>query len=994
MALAEFARETGTELLFDRKLVDGLVARPVSGRLSARDALSRLLSGTGIAYREASGSFVLFRPSAQPTRAAADDPPVPEILVIGRRSQNADIRRTENDIQPYKVATRREIENAHRSNIEEFTRARVPANAQNRTLAQDVVSGRRGNVRSAIDLRGLGRRSTLVLVDGRRLPSAIDFEIEFDQPDLNGVPLSAVERIETLTGTAGGIHGPGALGGVINVVLSRDYSGADLQVRSGISSRGDAKQLQVEGRIGLSPNDGRTGLMLLASHQISQPQLAGERDFDVRARRLQFANDPSQFVRLLTTGNAINVFSATGANLVLDPQFGSVPLGAPFTFLPLGFEGTPAEAVALLQQNAGKVDLQLPPDGNGRFRSLVSRATVTSGLVNLRHHLTDHLELFVDGLAYRNEGWFRRGDVTVLAPTFSIAPTNPFRQPVWIRYPLPGSSEITRAASDTARVTAGAIAKLPHGWSGSADYNLGFSRTRRRAGGPTVTDLYSGALGRGTPGSRGVVVPAPFGSYSQLLAAAALQQVRRESTSTSRNNFSEANVRAAGPLLQAKGGPVVLSLLGQQRIEKVPVSEDVRDFGDGFVFTQALPARKQAVSSAYAELRAPLLANDAAILSGLELQFAVRFDRASTTFRPEEALFDKQTGPVATVRSDGFNYTLGAKFYPLPRLMARASVATGELYPTIGQLTPREITLSFQGTPTQTSLDPKRGGQPVGGGAPVTIVDRGSSSIEPERARTISVGAVFDASGNGGPRISIDYSRIDKRREIIPFPLSIPALLAAEEAFPDRVMRGILTEADARRGFTAGPVTGLDLRSVNEGSTIAEAIDLEFDWAVPLAGGTEVRAYGSATWQPRFETRSGTGRPWVDTLGFINGPSAWRANAGAEWRKGPLAVDVNVQMFSRYRVTYAGDLATRNPQVLRYQGREFVPSQAYVDLSVRRRFQLGPGGGLINAVDLRFGVQNVFDKRPPTIANQFEVPYSTYGDARRRRFQLTLASEF
>jgi outer membrane receptor protein involved in Fe transport len=83
-----------------------------------------------------------------------------------------------------------------------------------------------------------------------------------------------------------------------------------------------------------------------------------------------------------------------------------------------------------------------------------------------------------------------------------------------------------------------------------------------------------------------------------------------------------------------------------------------------------------------------------------------------------------------------------------------------------------------------------------------------------------------------------------------------------------------------------------------------------------------------------------------------------------------------------------------NGVILRFQGRERVPSQAYVDFAARRRFQLRGGVGPSNSVEVRFGVQNVFDKRPPTIVSPYAVPYSTYGDARRRRFELALSADF
>jgi hypothetical protein len=212
-ALAELAAQAGFEILFDEQILADAQVAPLTGVMSADEALRRLLAGTRLGYHCTSDGLIVLYRLAEPA-AGGGDGAIPEILVIGRRTQNVDIRRTENDIQPYKVATRAEIERAHRSNVEDFTRGRVPANAQTRTFAQDTTR-QRGVTRSALDLRGLGRRRTLVLLDGKRLPSVRTVDLDFDQPDLNGILLSAIERIETLTGTAGGIYGPSALGGVV-----------------------------------------------------------------------------------------------------------------------------------------------------------------------------------------------------------------------------------------------------------------------------------------------------------------------------------------------------------------------------------------------------------------------------------------------------------------------------------------------------------------------------------------------------------------------------------------------------------------------------------------------------------------------------------------------------------------------------------------------------------------------------------------------------------
>src|SRR3546814_20910827 len=50
--------------------------------------------------------------------------------------------------------------------------------------------------RSGINLRGLGENQTLILVDGRRL-SGVSAGFRPGQPNINGIPLAAVERIRS-----------------------------------------------------------------------------------------------------------------------------------------------------------------------------------------------------------------------------------------------------------------------------------------------------------------------------------------------------------------------------------------------------------------------------------------------------------------------------------------------------------------------------------------------------------------------------------------------------------------------------------------------------------------------------------------------------------------------------------------------------------------------------------------------------------------------------
>src|SRR3546814_10763655 len=95
-----------------------------------------------------------------------------------------------------------------------------------------TTTSQSGNIlgdKSAINLRGLGENQTLILVDGRRL-SSLSAGFSPGQPNLNGIPLAAVERIEVLQTTASAIYGGSAPGGVINVVLRRGYEGGEVSV--------------------------------------------------------------------------------------------------------------------------------------------------------------------------------------------------------------------------------------------------------------------------------------------------------------------------------------------------------------------------------------------------------------------------------------------------------------------------------------------------------------------------------------------------------------------------------------------------------------------------------------------------------------------------------------------------------------------------------------------------------------------------------------------
>jgi outer membrane receptor protein involved in Fe transport len=77
---------------------------------------------------------------------------------------------------------------------------------------------------ATVDLRGLGSERTLVLVNGRRLPSGSPQQAALGA-DLNQIPAALVDRVEVLTGGASATYGSDAIAGVVNFITKRDFEG-------------------------------------------------------------------------------------------------------------------------------------------------------------------------------------------------------------------------------------------------------------------------------------------------------------------------------------------------------------------------------------------------------------------------------------------------------------------------------------------------------------------------------------------------------------------------------------------------------------------------------------------------------------------------------------------------------------------------------------------------------------------------------------------------
>ncbi len=791
----------------------------------------------------------------------------------------------------------------------------------------------------------------------------------------------------------------GAIGGVVNVILRRDYRGADLFLTSGISDRGDAGRMRLEGRIGFTPDGGTTDVMLYGAFSFSQRLRYDQRDYDERSRRLRFANDPAGYVAPygsrsnLPLSNAILVTSANGSPLSLDPAFGGTSLGASFTYLPLDFVGTDADRRAALVANAGKIDLAPPTDLSGRRRSLVNRPDVISGLLNIRRRFGDGIEAFVDGIYFRNRGRTRYATAAPNATTLADAPNNPFAQRVIYRYPSGLETEIT-SDSELLRLVGGLITDLPGGWRASAEFAFGSARYDASDVSSLANNgVYSAAIATGLPASDGKPALFPLGDWPDFQSARATYFSPTSNRITIPNRFIDATVRLGGPVVALPGGDLSINLLGELRRERIPDVDINFTLPGAGAIALFIQQRTQKVRSAYAEVRAPLVAMDSGLLPlrGLELQLAARYDGPSRP-HPGEREFTR-SGAARNAARLGRSQCLGihCRRQGLSIAYADAARQLCDRPPAADPCPAPGIPECFP--PSLHPLaDPRRGGRPVASEGPIEAITAGSNDILQEVGRTLSIGAVLNPEARGGPRLSIDYSRIATSREPLPLGLTAVNLVRMEDLYADRVIRAPLTDEDRALGFTAGRIVRFDLRSGNFGRRIVETVDIQFDWRLRDILGGELAPYAQATWLPSLRTRSAPGQPWIERSGYIDGPVSWRVNGGATWTRGRSAIDLNLQYFDSYRVTlFDPAAADQNAHTIRFQGRERLPAQVYVDLAGRHRFDMS---GLLRSIEVRLGILNLFDRSPPILADPNSIGYSAYGDPRRRRFELVVASKF
>lgn len=1020
-ALNQWARQSDRSIVFRTEDVATIETKGVEGRMTAAAALNSLLDGTGFVAVLENGAIALQRGgdgSADGSTAAAGSAAgaTPDILVTGQRAftLNTGIKRSQDDSQPFIVLSGDEIRRSGAPNLETFLRDRLSVNSEPGLSETPPATTQAGGLPSArglssINLRGLGVRDTLILVDGRRQPGVNLGNGDLAQAQITGIPLASIERIEVLASSASGIYGSGASGGVVNIITKRDFSGGQISARYNNTDDFKKGEGQVDLTYGIPFENGRTRLSFAGSWQKSLPLLYGDReDLARRSREQVLAERPDLFdgIDSVPPSTTVNYRAQGGKPLQLKPQYGGTVLKSPIGTVPVGFRGIAIDGVAPLVAAVGSYNLER---GNtttvpGVRAAMLYGSKLLNGTVTLRREFNPWLTAYVSGSASRSES---NTNFTSGPTSFTLAedaPNNPFTTALQIALPPIARESRIQAINEQRSIIAGAIIKLPFDWQALVDVPYS---TAKFTGDITPSFLDSTVQLGLESGARDALRDLTLRPLTITYDATPFGSAREPAKTTT---FTP-SLRFAGPL------PITLGGGKPQVTVNVEYSSDrvVGTRGTYFNGTSAVttfqPESRQKMLSYYAEVVLPVFgqANNIPLVRLLEFRMSARGERYSGTggtslnCYPELASLSTDNpygecpGPadietLAETSRARIDPSLSFRWFPFQSLMFRGSYTTGFLPPRLSQLT------SLAGNATILPVDTARGGEIIGVnpgpfGLTVPAVIGGNPDVKPESSRTISLGTVFEPGGFlKGLRFSADWTKVEKRDVYFDPSLIFLGLGPDPQDIFDRYIRavpGAVTRAAPSDGFAVGKIISIDGRLTNLNSIATEAVDFTLDYNGPLFGGT-ISASARASTILLLRVSPFPGEPTEEyrgvapSRGFASlitpGGFKWRGSAWANWSKGPVTVGWAGRYFDSYQRNLA-DSATVN-----VTNSPIIPAQFYHDVTFSYRFSFD--------ATLTAGINNVFKKLPPIDPGNYPQFYSPYADPRLRHFYLGISKAF
>ena len=952
--------------------------------------------------------------AGQAVLAQAASTTLERVEVTGSNIRRADAETA----SPVQVITKQEIEQSGKGTVAEYLQT-LTADGQG-SVPFTYGRGFSGATSSGISLRGLGANATLVLINGRRVTSAVlADDAQRSYTDLNQIPLEAVERVEVLKDGASSIYGSDAVAGVVNIILKKNFVGTVAKATYGVSQEGDGKEPRVALTHGFGDmgKDGynvllnlefgkkdpiyyrdRAGRGSVGVSAIGQPQwgfdpnagpnnnigrLGGQGwiQVDAAGKRTNNTSNPS-FIGNVRNPVTLDYYSRSDAAGVGFTRFfpGSATYCNANTNLP---QNNPAGGCIEDQRQAINQIQPLHETGSffGRFSKQINADI--EGFVELGFYSTKSR---VEGLAIPpSSAFFPPNGIavsqTVITQLGAAHPDNPYFGTA-ARLSYNPQFDIGNGGTDSKAHTSRFVAGLKGTWATwDFDTAVTFSEGKQT---DTSTKVINWRVKNAllNPTAANVAAATAFSPQYAALPAGSFWRIGENAglnsaalydallDDQSRRGSSRqygADFKVSREFGKLDGGAIGVAFGAEARHEYSNLAQwDGQGNYQGLSLTSYSGDRN--VAAAYTEVLLP-------VLKTLELNAALRFDHYSDA-------------------GNSWTPKFGAKWKALDTLAVRATYARGFRAPSIPEKTAiaafggividdnaRCAALTAAGIAAATVTATCKGIAPA-------FVINGNPALEPEKSKSTTLGIVWDITSKTS--LTADLWQIKRSGLIV------------NEDGQSAIDAGRLTRdpATALAAGDPGGILSAAVLYVNANDSLTRGLDLEFKHRWDLGSGMG-KLTGGATWTHLFTQRvtfaDGSVHDYAGTHGNCDitnciGSPKDKVSLAATWDMGQWRLGTNVNY--RGPMDNKFEKSDTSCADVLLNGQDFpsgckVKSFTTVDISGAWKFGKN--------TEVFGSVSNVFDRVPPPDFQTYgAIGYNPldYSGAIGRMFRVGLKHQF
>ncbi len=1005
-SIPEFARQAGVRIVAPGRTLSKITTPRLVGSHDVREALRKLLAGTGLRVVSDNGTTITLAnadvgtrmaptparvvaqtsaPVAAPSRRAVPAPAtetgpdeVPdgeEIIVTGSRVERSAVAAA----SPVTTLSDKRIMNSGVANIGDLLM---------QTPSISVGEGSRNSTQVFLNLRGLGVNRTLTVIDGRRrvsgspVSSAVDMSI---------YPAALIERVEIVTGGASAIYGADAVTGAVNVILKRDFEGLQANGRVGVTGEGGSKDYVASVIGGGRFVDGRGSVTLGVAYQRVEPLRTLQRRFYRENGDITLSANPKNtgpkdgiFDQIVYTDAVFpayaydGVFALGGKRYVVDQ--GQLRLTR-HDAAPNGVFGSVAQG----------------GDGynNVDFDYLRRQVQTVSAIGRLGYEVADDMRLFVD-FEYANKranspgvGDFDLGSTIRIDNPFvpqalrDLMIDNGVQQITVTRSSRDQGVRNDRTDADVLTVAGGIEGHLDNGWSYTAFAQHGSYRQNTQTTGRRIAARYAEAIDvisdpvTGDPVCRSATARAagclPVNILGETVSSAqALDYFKPVLKTFFQQTQDLAGVQFKGDVLELPAGMVKAAFGGEWRRERLQRQDDALALSGAILFmtgTQPVDAGFE-VKEVFGEVVVPLLA-DRPFFKSLEIEAAARASDYSTI--------------GSTVA-----WKAGANWAFNDTIRIRGSVARSvrapnlfELYNpgvlgTIGTLQD-PCTAALINASDNRTRNCRAAGVPVGYvdptiGSTKSLLTGGNRDLHEEKSTSYTAGLILTPAFLPGLTWTTGWWRI----RINGATSSIDAQTAANSCYDASSLDNVYCSLIERGGFdrigngNAHSITLVRQNVINVGRLDASGVDTQIGYTHALGVG-RLQLLFNGTYLLKNELLGRANDPTTLLVedGEVSNPR-FRGTAQVNYSHKPWSIGAVGRFISAAK---ADQQASRE-----FRDRNDASARFYLDLNL--------GYGVSESVSLFAGVNNVTAANPPVLPEAVQAARSGLYDALGRVFFL------